>query len=89
MAVYDVYQELNQKLNKSLTNRFPELTFANGIDVPIAFNLAPGAESVSVDEITARGEAGLLGSDSSDIPLVQIAVSKTQAPVVMAVFPFN
>jgi len=89
VAVYDVYQELNQKLNKSLTNRFPELTFANGIDVPIAFNLAPGAESVSVDEITARGEAGLLGSDSSDIPLVQIAVSKTQAPVVMAVAGYS
>jgi hypothetical protein len=87
--VHNIYSELEQRLNKTITQRFPELTFANGVDVPTVPTLAPGAESVSVDEISGYGQAGLLGAESSDIPLVQISVGKGISPVVMAVAGYS
>jgi hypothetical protein len=84
-TVHNIYGELEQRLNKTLTQRFPELTFANGVDIPTTTDLEAGADAVSVDVVTGYGQAGLLGAESSDIPLVQVNVGKDLAPVVMAV----
>ena len=83
--VHNVWGELEQRLNKTITQRFPEMTFFNGVDIPTTFDLEPGAQSVSVDVVTGYGTAGLLGQESSDIPLVQVNLTKDQFPVVMAV----
>lgn len=82
---HNLYGELEQKLGKTITQRFPSLTIANGVDVPTTADLEEGADTVSVDVVTGYGQAGLLGAESSEIPLVQVNVTKDQAPIVMAV----
>ena len=82
---YNVWTELEQVLNRTLENQFPNLTFHNGIDVPTTFDLQPGAQTVSSELISVYGEAALMGVRSNDVPLVKITMSKGSAPVVMAV----
>jgi hypothetical protein len=88
-TVHNVYSELEQRLGETISSTFDELTFRNGLDIPTTFDLEPGANTVSVDIVTGFGQAGLLGREASEIPLVQVNVTKDQNPIVMAVAGYS
>lgn len=84
-SIANVMSELEQRLERTIVQRFRELPYVNGDAIPTELTLEPGATSVSVDAIRGYGTAALLSPQGTDIPLVQIDISKDQAPIVMAV----
>jgi hypothetical protein len=81
---------LVQQLPGILENRYQTLNGENGTDVPSFFDLDPGASDVVRDLLTESGEAMVgLGSESSDIPLIDVGMGEDANKILIAVAGFT
>jgi len=76
--------ELRKSLDRTITQRFRELPFENGTDIPTDTMLEPGVKTLSVDVLSGYGEATLRANGSNDANLVQINMTRDEYPVVMS-----
>lgn len=84
-----LHRSLQQKLPKVLMQRRKKLLFENGVLIPTHTDLKPGAKEVVQDQIEEYGEAKLMSSEASDIPLVEITASENNYRVFKAMAGFG
>ncbi|MEM9214069.1 MAG: major capsid family protein [Cyanobacteria bacterium P01_F01_bin.150] len=84
-----LHRALQQKLPKVLMAKRKKLLFENGVLIPTDPSLVPGAREVVQDQISEHGEAALMSTDASDIPLVEITASENNYRVAKAMAGFS
>lgn len=88
MGLWDFLKEsLEKRIEEAdLTAEYP---FENGSAIPTTVDLKPGAETVPGGTLKRVGSAILLAKGASDIPLVQVSMTKDSYPVVLAASAFE
>ena len=74
-----------------ISNRFPQLRFANGDLVYTIPDLDPGVRTVLKEDYTHVGESAIVAGDAQDIPLVDFRGGETEAKVlpIMAAYGYT
>jgi hypothetical protein len=89
VASVQFVEDLRLSLNRVLEVPLEGLPFYDGTDIPVTFDLPPGVQTVSIDFFRAVGEAALIAPGASDIPLVHVAATRDDIPVVAAVSSYE